>query len=195
MLKRDLAYAGANLGEALSSLIDAQGTVTLAYRQGEWYSASVSLGESSGTSRPASLPASLVKMVSQGVPARQRVIAQGQPAVVVGVPLESVHADYFEIQSLGDLDRTLSLLAVGVVRLFGGYHCGRFAGRAVGERAAGAAACTASPTWPPPYPEERWTSAFPPRMTPTSRCWPPRSTRWWPPSKSGSRETPGLPRT
>ena len=132
MLKRDLAYAGANLGEALSSLIDAQGTVTLAYRQGEWYSASVSLGESSGTSRPASLPASLVKMVSQGVPARQRVIAQGQPAVVVGVPLESVHADYFEIQPLGDLDRTLSLLAAvllgcSVATTAGGLLVGRWA--------------------------------------------------------------------
>ena len=132
VLKRDLAYAGANLGEALSSLIDAQGTVTLAYRQGEWYSASVSLGESSGTSRPASLPASLVKMVSHGVPARQRVIAQGQPAVVVGVPLESVHADYFEIQPLGDLDRTLSLLAAvllgcSVATTAGGLLVGRWA--------------------------------------------------------------------
>ena len=132
VLKRDLTYAGANLGEALSSLIDAQGTVTLAYRQGEWYSASVSLGESSGASRPASLPASLVKMVSDGVPARQRVIAQGQPAVVVGVPLESVHADYFEIQSLGELDRTLNLLAVvlfgcSLATTAGGLLVGRWA--------------------------------------------------------------------
>jgi two-component system, OmpR family, sensor histidine kinase MtrB len=132
VLKRDLTYAGANLGEALSSLIDAQGTVTLAYRQGEWYSASVSLGESSGASRPASLPASLVKMVSGGVPARQRVIAQGQPAVVVGVPLESVHADYFEIQSLGELDRTLNLLAVvlfgcSLATTAGGLLVGRWA--------------------------------------------------------------------
>ncbi len=69
VLKRDLTYAGANLGEALSSLIDAQGTVALAYREGEWYSDSVSLGESSETSRPASLPAALVKLVSSGSPA------------------------------------------------------------------------------------------------------------------------------
>ena len=132
ILKRDLAYAGANLGEALASLIDSQGTVTLAYRQGEWYSASVSLGESSGTSRPASLPASLVSMVSRGLPARQRVVYQGQPAVVVGVPLESVHADYFEIQSLAELDHTLSLLAVvlfgcSVATTAGGLLIGRWA--------------------------------------------------------------------
>jgi two-component system, OmpR family, sensor histidine kinase MtrB len=132
VLKRDLAYAGANLGEALSSLIDAEGTVTLAYRQGEWYSDSVSLGEFSGTSRPASLPASLVRMVNDGVPARQRVMEQGVPAVVVGVPLASVHADYFEIQTLGDLDRTLSLLAVvlfgcSVATTVGGFLVGRWA--------------------------------------------------------------------
>ena len=132
VLKRDLAYAGANLGEALASLIDSQGTVTLAYRQGEWYSASVSLGESSGTSKPASLPPSLVSMVSRGMPARQRVIYQDQPAVVVGVPLESVHADYFEIQSLAELDHTLSLLAVvlfgcSVATTAGGLLIGRWA--------------------------------------------------------------------
>jgi two-component system, OmpR family, sensor histidine kinase MtrB len=131
VLKRDLAYAGANLGEALSSL-DAEGTVTLAYRQGEWYSASVSLGEFSGTSRPASLPASLVRLVGDGVPARQRVMEQGVPAVVVGVPLPAVHADYYEMQSLGDLDRTLSLLAVvlfgcSVATAVGGFLVGRWA--------------------------------------------------------------------
>jgi len=132
VLKRDLAYAGGNLGEALSSLIDAQGTVTLAYRQGEWYSASVSLGESLETSRPASLPAALVKMVSDGTPASQRVMAQGQPAIVVGVPLESVHADYFEIQSLSDLNNTLTLLALvllccSVATTVGGLLVGRWA--------------------------------------------------------------------
>ena len=132
VLKRDLAYAGANLGEALASLIDSQGTVTLAFRNGEWYSASVSLGESSGTSRPAALPPSLVKLVSEGTAGRQRVITQGQPAVVVGVPLQSVHADYFEIQSLGELDRTLSLLAVvlfgcSVATTVGGLLVGRWA--------------------------------------------------------------------
>jgi two-component system sensor histidine kinase MtrB len=132
VLKRDLTYAGANLGEALSSLIDAQGTVALAYREGEWYSDSVSLGESSETSRPASLPAALVKLVSAGTPASQRVITQGQPAIVVGVPLESVHADYFEIQSLSDLDHTLTLLALvlfccSVATTVGGLLVGRWA--------------------------------------------------------------------
>jgi two-component system, OmpR family, sensor histidine kinase MtrB len=132
VLKRDLTYAGANLGEALSSVIDAQGTTALAYRQGEWYSASVSLGESLETSRPGSLPASLVKMVNDGTPASQRVISQGQPAIVVGIPLASVHADYFEIQSLAELDHTLTLLAVvlfscSAATTVGGLLVGRWA--------------------------------------------------------------------
>ena len=132
VLKRDLTYAGANLGEALSSLTDEQGTVALLYHQGEWYSASVSVGESTRTSRPASLPAALVKMVARGAPAQQRIVAQGEPAVVVGVPLASVHADYFEIHSLGELARTLDVLAVvllscSVATTIGGLLVGRWA--------------------------------------------------------------------
>ena len=132
VLKRDLTYAGANLGEALSSLTDEQGTVALLYHQGEWYSASVSVGESTRTSRPASLPAALVKMVAHGAPAQQRIVAQGEPAVVVGVPLASVHADYFEIHSLGELARTLDVLAVvllscSVATTIGGLLVGRWA--------------------------------------------------------------------
>jgi two-component system, OmpR family, sensor histidine kinase MtrB len=132
VLQRDLAYAGANLGEALSSVTDAEGTVTLAYRDGEWYSDSVSLGESSGTSRPASVPAALVTMVSEGVPASQRVMAEGQPAIAVGVSLKSVHADYFEVQSLAELNTTLNLLAVvlfvcSVATTAGGLLVGRWA--------------------------------------------------------------------
>lgn len=132
VLKRDLMYAGANLGEAISSLVNTQGTVAFAFRHGEWYSASISLGDRSETSRPGSLPAPLVKMVGTGSPASQRVISQGQPAIAVGVPLASVHADYFEINSLADLNSTLNLLAVvllgcSVATTVGGLLIGKWA--------------------------------------------------------------------
>jgi two-component system, OmpR family, sensor histidine kinase MtrB len=132
VLKRDLTYAGANVGEALAALPDEPGTVALLYQNGEWYSASVAVGESTRTSRPASLPLSLVKMVNQGTPARQRIVADGVPAVVVGVPLASVHGDYFEIHSLSELARTLNLLAAvllscAIATTIGGLLVGRWA--------------------------------------------------------------------
>ncbi len=51
---------------------------------------------------------------------------------MVGVPLESVHADYFEIQSLSELDHTLNLLALvllccSVATTVGGLLVGRWA--------------------------------------------------------------------
>lgn len=131
LVRRDLAHAGTNLGEALASITEAQGTVSFLYRYGEWYSASVAVAEAS-TTKPVGLPPPLVKVVSQGAPARQRVEADGQPAVVVGVPLVSVGADYFEVHSLAELARTLDLLAVvlfgcSVATTVGGLLVGRWA--------------------------------------------------------------------
>jgi signal transduction histidine kinase len=127
-----LAYPGTNVGEALSSLTEAEVTVALLYRHGEWYSSSVSVDQPTGASRPAGLPAALVALVNKGVPARQRVIWQGQPAVAVGVPMTANGPAYYEIHSLADLERTLDLLAVAllscaIATTIGGLLVGRWA--------------------------------------------------------------------
>jgi signal transduction histidine kinase len=132
VMERVLAHAGANVDEALSSLAETQGTITLLYDHGKWYSASVSVGETSATSRPASLPLALVKIVTAGTAARQRVVVQGQPAVAIGVPLVRVGGDYYEIQSLSELASTLDLLAVvllicSLATTLGGLVVGRWA--------------------------------------------------------------------
>ena len=131
-MRQLLAYPGTNVGEALSSLTEAQLTVALLYRHGEWYSSSVSVDEPTGVSRPAGLPEALVALVGTGVPARQRVIWQGQPAVAIGVPMTADSAAYFEIHSLSDLGRTLDLLAIvllscAVATTVGGLLVGRWA--------------------------------------------------------------------
>ena len=132
-----LAYPGTNVGEALSSLTEpdlteAQVTVAVLHRHGKWYSSSVSVNEPTGAARPEGLPAALVTLVSTGVPARQRVIWQGQPAVAIGVPMTADGASYFEVHSLSDLARTLDLLAAvllscSIATTVGGLAVGRWA--------------------------------------------------------------------
>lgn len=149
VLKRDLAYAGANPGEALSSLTGAQGNGAFVFQHGEWYSASVSVGTSTATSRPGSLPAGLVRMVLTGVPAQQRVVIAGQPEVAVGVPLASVDAYFFEIESLSELSSTLGLLAIvlcscALATTLGGLLVGRWASRRLVRPLSGVAAVAAA---------------------------------------------------
>src|ERR1700684_2531368 len=56
-------------------------------------------------------------MVLSGSPSTQtyRQGAQGQPEIAVGVPIPSVHAAYFEVFTLSDLDHTLRVLALALI--------------------------------------------------------------------------------
>ncbi len=81
-----------------------------------------------------SLPKALRTEVLSGTAATQtyRTGTQSQPEIVVGVPIPSVHAAYFEVFSLSDLDHTLkvlgiTLIVVGAFTTFLGTALGRFA--------------------------------------------------------------------
>jgi two-component system sensor histidine kinase MtrB len=134
VVERDLENAGTNIGQALSSLTQATGTVSLLYRGGKWFSASVAVGEASSAARPAGLTPALVSMVAGGQPARERVLVQGQPAVAVGVPLRADRSDYFEIHSLSELSGTFEVLAAA---LFGCALATTAGGLLVGRWASG----------------------------------------------------------
>jgi two-component system, OmpR family, sensor histidine kinase MtrB len=91
------------------------------------YSSSLSLSVSS-------IPIRLRREVLGGSAATQtfRTGAPGQPQIVVGVPIPSVHAAYFEVVTLSDLDHTLrvlglTLVGAGVVTTLLGTALGRFA--------------------------------------------------------------------
>ena len=65
-------------------------------------------------------------------PPRPTARPQGTAEIVVGVPVPSVHADYFEVFDLSDLDHTLRVLGLtlfgaGVVTTLLGVALGRFA--------------------------------------------------------------------
>ena len=82
------------------------------------------------------IPAALQKLVEEGTPAVQTVALRDSSAIVVGVPLETVDASYYEISPLTELERTLAVLwrALGVVALvttFAGAFVGWWASRRV----------------------------------------------------------------
>ena len=69
--------------------------------------------------RAAEIPRELIRTVDDGSPAVQRVATSQGSAFVVGIPLPTVSAAYFEISPLNELERTLTLLAtvLGLVSL------------------------------------------------------------------------------
>jgi signal transduction histidine kinase len=70
-----------------------------------WYGTSVS---QQGT--PRNIPAGLRRDVGRGVAGHQRVELDGHPTLVVGLPLRSIQAQYYETFTLVELDRTLGIL-------------------------------------------------------------------------------------
>jgi two-component system, OmpR family, sensor histidine kinase MtrB len=127
-LVRSSLESGATQYQDLLSSLDAgsDSHSVLVYRSLP-YSSSLSLSESS-------LPAKLRAVVLKGQAATQtyRQDPNSQPEIVVGIPIPSVHAAYFEVFTLSDLDHTLrvlgfTLLGAGVVTTILGTALGRFA--------------------------------------------------------------------
>lgn len=75
----------------------------LRYR-GESFATSVATG-------PDELPRDLVRVVGRGHAARQRYRGANGLQLAVGVPVRAVDAEYYELFSFAELDRTLSFLA------------------------------------------------------------------------------------
>ncbi|MDQ1375513.1 MAG: two-component system, OmpR family, sensor histidine kinase MtrB [Actinomycetota bacterium] len=73
-----------------------------------WFATSIAVGRDA-------LPVRLRSAVLAGTPARQRYPLDGSPHLVVGVPIPSVDAQYFEVFPLAELDRTVRLLGVTLV--------------------------------------------------------------------------------
>lgn len=91
--------------EVLRALDTGADRYALLYRSGRWHS------RGADAAAGAAVPAALQAMVVGGDAGAQRVHRDGEPALVVGVPLPAGDALY-EIVSLRELDRTLQLLAL-----------------------------------------------------------------------------------
>lgn len=102
-VQQELQSPFGNIPDVLSSLVVPEGTRSLIFRNGRWYSTSVSIGRDK-------IPSSLTHVVVAGRPAEQRVVLDGIPAVAVGVPIPSIGADFYQIRTLSELQQTLDTL-------------------------------------------------------------------------------------
>ena len=129
----------------LASIDAGTGAHSVLYHQSKSYVSSLSVS-------PSSIPPTMRRVVLAGTAATQTYrTPEGAAEIVVGVPIPSVHATYFEVFDLSDLDHTLRVLGLtlfgaGVVTTLLGVALGRFAsGRSLRpladvSRAAGAIA-------------------------------------------------------
>lgn len=108
LLQTALRSSGTQVPQLLDEIDTLPGSLSVLDDRGQWFATSISVGRSA-------LPAPLRTDVLAGTPATQIFDLAGTPELAVGVPVPSVHADYFEVFDLGDLDRTLSALGLTLV--------------------------------------------------------------------------------
>jgi signal transduction histidine kinase len=99
------AEPGDDVLSSLRSISNARAVLEL---DGRWYAAVVELTE-------ATIPRSLVQTVEAEGAAKQRVVVNGVPYVVIGVRLPGLDASYYEFLSLLEYRRTLHTLATVLV--------------------------------------------------------------------------------
>jgi two-component system sensor histidine kinase MtrB len=102
-----LAADESDVVQVLRSLETGVGRRPMVRRDGIWYARNADQGIT------AAIPPQLLRTVEDGRLAVQRVRADGQPAVVVGVPLTPSTA-FYELDSLQELDRTFRTLTLAL---------------------------------------------------------------------------------
>jgi signal transduction histidine kinase len=99
-----LRTRGARAGEILSGLRSTAGTQSLLHLSGQWYTSSVGVG-------PNDVSEALKRGVEAGISEHQRVKVSGNPVLVIGIPIASYGAQYYEIAPLSELNSTLHTLS------------------------------------------------------------------------------------
>ncbi|TDU83272.1 signal transduction histidine kinase [Kribbella voronezhensis] len=125
-VQRRLESAGADVSAVLTAAGTPAGHTIILEWQGQWYASALDQGRDA-------VPAAVRQAVSEGEPTSQRFRADDGPALVVGVPVPSVGATFYEIAPLTELDGILRLLS-GI--LIGGALLAAAAGAALGRWAS-----------------------------------------------------------
>jgi two-component system, OmpR family, sensor histidine kinase MtrB len=124
-----LLTAGRPVGEVLGTTSPPADAVVFVRSGGEWFSTSL-------TQRSDVVPSSLQEAVEGGDIGLVWSDMDGEPAVVVGVPVPAVRAQFYEISPAAELQRTLSTLATvlaafALLTTVAGALLGRWASRRV----------------------------------------------------------------
>jgi two-component system, OmpR family, sensor histidine kinase MtrB len=120
----------AQVNQLIESVDTLPGSRSVLHHGGQWYATAISVGESA-------IPPKERALVLSGTPASQFFSIGGTPQLVIGIPLPAVHAAYFEVFSLDELEGTLrtlafALTAAALVTTLAGAALGRWAsGRAL----------------------------------------------------------------
>ena len=136
-----LETPGTNVADVLGALDPLSSSAVLIHRNGSWYSSSLDVGADS-------VPGSLLDLASARQPGYQVVDGPNGEIVVVGVPLPEVGGELYEVASLDDLVRSLSvlglILSIGtVVAAAAGVGIGVWSSRRVLEPLDGVATAAA----------------------------------------------------
>jgi two-component system, OmpR family, sensor histidine kinase MtrB len=128
--RRGLIREEVNVRDVLEGLTASRSTQPIIRYRGEWNPRTVNFQV------PDDLPTSLVSSVEAGDAAQQRVRVGNTPYVVIGVALPELDAEYYEVFSLAELQRTLRALAVAltigsIVTVVAGAAVGWYASRRV----------------------------------------------------------------
>src|SRR5699024_10053616 len=81
---------------------------SLVVRDGQTNQTSAAYGRSA-------VPSEMMRMVRSGEAARMRIAINGQPELVIGIPLEPTDTHYFEFVSLADAQATLESLSAALI--------------------------------------------------------------------------------
>ena len=129
LARTTLRSVNTDVTQLLASLDTVPGSRSVLELRGQWYATSIAVGESA-------IPAGLRSLVLSGSPATQHFVLGNTPEMVVGLPIPSVNASYFEVFSLDELSRTLRILALA---LTGAALVTTIAGVVIGRWASGRA--------------------------------------------------------
>ena len=120
VVRQGLTSDDADVVGVLRALDTGQGRPPLLRRDGQWFARNADDGITSA------IPASLIGLVFRGHPAVERISVAGHPALVVGLPVPEIGADFYEVQSLSEIQgtlrsvaTTLALVALGATALAG----------------------------------------------------------------------------
>ncbi|HWG92902.1 MAG TPA: HAMP domain-containing sensor histidine kinase [Mycobacteriales bacterium] len=139
VVREGLRAENAQTREVLRNLDTGELRRPVIRRDGEWFLRSADTGITDA------IPTSLQQLAQSGEPGTQVSTLAGEPAYVVAVPLLAERAVYYEVTALGDLRRTLTVLAtvLGVAAL-GTTLAGAALGAYASRRALGPLTAVAS---------------------------------------------------
>lgn len=129
LIQNSLRAPGVDVDQLLEQADTLPGSRSVLRSGGQWYATSISVGRSA-------IPDQERSLVLSGTPATQLFSINGTPQLVIGVPLPAVHAAYYEVFSLAELEGTLHALAIA---LGAAALVTTLAGAAVGRWASGRA--------------------------------------------------------